>query len=960
MQPILLIPWHADFIEGLGRYLVARPDFGELTVLFPHNRPRRYLKAFFKNCDDLPRPCRLPRMASIAEFAAGLRRDLGPGPVVPANRLDLVEMLHGVVGDLRRTGRGLLARLPKLDREAFMPWGLRLAKLMDDLLRQAVEPTDLTYMDGEVSAYAGALLEQLAAIHHAYVTRLFERGWTTPGLDWRFVTGHLDEISAHLQGRPLAAAGFYALSGAEDRLFHRLWGEGLLHPVIHADPALAEGGPAHPAAAEHQAWLTRWRTRPELFSDAAPAVPPDVRFVEGFDRHSQLAALAENLNAAPSLEDTAVVLPDEGALLPVLHHLPEGDPNISMGYPLARTSLARLVETLLELQENRLEDGRYHWRDVIALIRHPYLRLLGPEDKPLRRIFHLWEAAIRTGDRYLDPRAWPVPWSDEALEAVDRSVAEPLLKDILNRCLTAFEGADSFDALGGALDGLAALLHREGERLWHTYLVDAECLFRLTTSVVPQLRSAETSREKFGRATLFSGLRRILAQERVSFEPEPLAGLQVMGVLETRLLHFGSVHVLDGVEERLPGTDPYDPLLPDPLRNLLGLPDARQRDNVAGYNFYRLLMGAREAVIYYQSGVQPGLLDSKSVRSRFVEQLLWERERREGRIVLPGDPIIHTVTFKSGALQSGADAVPVTDAVRERLRAKLADKGLSPSSLDRYLNCPKQFFYAYLSGVRPLDKVEEDGDRSAFGSLVHDVLHDYFSDRIDQRVDENMDPLPLLALFGERLDQSPDYRALPLDTRLALAETGRRRLTAFLEKQEPAVLLGLERSLDIAIQADGLSIPLKGTLDRVERRDGGVVILDYKTGGGKAPKPALWRDEDLWARLREYQGEADDPLLMRDVRDGVVSVQLPAYLHLFSRSTGEDANDAGLVLLAKDGRTTYLFGERTDDADRRDALKANIPGLIGFLVRHLLAADRFEPRIGRHCQYCDFKGPCGA
>ncbi|MEF2231078.1 MAG: PD-(D/E)XK nuclease family protein, partial [Pseudodesulfovibrio sp.] len=878
----------------------------------------------------------------------------------PANRLDLVEMLHAIVGDLRRTGNGLLARLPELDREAFMPWGLRLAKLMDDLLRQAVEPTDLTYMEGEVSAYASALLEQLAAIHHAYVTRLFERGWTTAGLDWRFVAAHLDEVAAHLNGRPLVAAGFYALSGAEDRLFQRLWRDGLLHPVIHADPALAEGGPTHPAAAEHQAWLARWRTRPVLSTgETAPATPPDVRFVEGFDRHSQLAALAENLNAAPSLEDTAVVLPDEGALLPVLHHLPDGEPNISMGYPLARTSLARLVETLLELQENRLEDGRYHWRDVIALIRHPYLRLLGPEDKPLRRIFHLWEAAIRTGDRYLNPRVWPVPWTDETLADVDPKTAGPLLAEILDLCMTAFEKVDSFHALGTALDGLASLLHAHGERLWHTYLVDAECLFRLTTSVTPQLRSAQTSREPFGRSTLFSGLRRILAQERVSFEPEPLAGLQVMGVLETRLLHFNAVHILDAVEERLPGTDPYDPLLPDPLRNLLGLPDARQRDNVAGYNFYRLLMGAREAVIYYQSGVQPGLLDSKSVRSRFVEQLLWEREQREERIIKPGDPLIRTVTFASGSLQSGVRAIDATDAVRAQLRTRLADKGLSPSSLDRYLNCPKQFFYACLSGVRPLPRVEEEGDRSAFGSLVHEVLREHFADRIGQRVDGTMDPLPLLALFGERLAESPDYRALPLDTRLALAETGRRRLAGFLATQQPAVLLGLERKLRIDIEADGLSIPLSGTLDRLERRADGVVILDYKTGGGKGPKPSLWRDEDLWARLREYRGDDGDPLLIRDVRDTVVSVQLPAYLHLFGRSVGEEARDAGLVNLAKDGRTTYLFGDKTDNADRRDALKTNIPGLIDFLVRHLLAANRFEPRIGRHCQYCDFKAPCG-
>ncbi|WP_419787697.1 PD-(D/E)XK nuclease family protein [Pseudodesulfovibrio sp.] len=965
MEPILLIPWRQDFLDGLGEYLVTRPDFSDLTVLFPHNRPRRYLKAFFKKHPGLPRPCFLPRMTSIAEFISGLRRELAPAPVTPANHLDLVEMLHGIVTDLRRSGRGLLARLPELDREAFLPWGLRLARLLDDLLRQGVEPTDLTYMEGEVSEYASGLLEQLSAIHHAYVTRLFERGWTTPGLDWRFVTGNIGEVAAHLAGTPLVAAGFYALSGAEDLFFHKLWEDRLLHPIIHSDPALAEGNAAHHACAEHVAWMNRWHTRPVLAQPETTepidrAAEPDIRFVEGFDRHSQLAALAEDLGALPSLSDTAVVLPDEGALLPVLHHLPEGDPNISMGYPLARTSLARLVETLLSLQENRLEDGRYHWKDVIALIRHPYLRLLGPEDKPLRRIFHHWEEVIRRGERYLDPLAWEPPYGSRELAEVDPDQAEPLRREVLERCLTGFRKVDSFDALGQALNGLATMLHKHGERLWHTYLMDAECLFRLTTSVIPQLRGAQTSKEPYGRSTLFAGLRRILAGERVSFEPDPLAGLQVLGVLETRLLRFRRVRILDGVEERLPGTDPYDPLLPDPLRNLLGLPDSRQRDNVAAYNFYRLLMGADEAVIYYQSGTQPGLLDAKSVRSRFVEQLLWEREKKEKRIIEPGDPLIRTVTFASGALHADAPAIEITASLRESLRRRLTERGLSPSTLDSYLKCPKQFFYSYLSGIRPLARVEEEGDRSAFGSLVHETLHDFFEERVGLRVGPDMDPLPLLDLFRQRLDEDEEFGSLPLDTRMALAETGRRRLRQYVASQESATLLGLERELSTSLDVEGISIPFSGKLDRIEQRREGIFILDYKTGGATLPRKGLWQNEDLWCRMHEEQDEDGERLLLRDLRKELGSVQLPAYLHLYASCGQDTPSDAALVLLAKDGETKYLFGDGMDDDERKTALSSQIPDLIEFLAGRLLASPRFEPNPGRHCQYCDFKIPCGS
>jgi hypothetical protein len=961
MHPLTLVPWHEDFMPALKDVLTEREDFGRCIVLFPHNRPRRYLKALFKADDTLARPVFLPRMTSIADFVSGLRRDLSETCTIPANRLDLVALLRDVVNDLRATGRGLLAELPKLDQEGFLPWGIRLARLMDDLLRQGIEPEDLAYMEGEVSPYASALLEQLGSIHHEYVTRLFDKGWTTPGLDWRFVTSRPDDVAAALADTPVVAAGFYALSGAEDQLFKRLWEDGLLHPVIHSDPALALGGEAHHAVAEHAAWLRRWGVRPELRS-ATSGTParPAIRFCEGFDRHSQLAAMADDLRESEDLDGSAIILPDEGALLPVLHHLPDKEPNISMGYPLERTSLARLVETLLTLQENRLEDGRYHWRDVITLIRHPYLRLLGPEDKPLRRTFHVWEAAIRQGERYLRPLDWQPPYGDETLDGVDPALAEPLRQDILRHCLTRFENVTTLRALGDALSGLAAMLHAHGERLWHTYLVDAECLFRLTTSVIPQLRSVESDSDELGRSVLFSLLRQLMGQERVSFEPEPLGGLQVLGVLETRLLHFKKLYVLDAVEERLPGTNPYDPLLPDPLRKLLRLPDSRERDNVSAYNFHRLLMGAEEAVIYYQSGIQPGLLDSKSVRSRFVEQLLWERERNEERIVERGDPLIRTVNFPAGHLEPVPRSVPVTDAIRDSLRETLQKRGLSPSSLDRYMLCPKHFFYAYLGNVRPVDEVDEDGDRAEFGSLMHEVLREFLAPYVGRKTDlAGLDPTPLLGLFDERFHACTDFAHLPLDTRMALNKTGRFRLAEYLASQEPATLLGLEKRLENAMEVDGLAVPLSGQADRIEERAEGVFILDYKTGGGVIPGKKSWQDMDLWDRVRDFGPDHPDPMLLNDLAKAIKSVQLPVYLYLYNQISGALPHDGGLVKLSENGKTDLLFGKKWTEEERAEAVDEMTPQLVQTLVRHMLLAPEFPARPGPRCQWCDFKTPCG-
>ena len=170
------------------------------------------------------------------------------------------------------------------------------------------------------------------------------------------------------------------------------------------------------------------------------------------------------MDKAETLESTAVVLPDEGALLPVLHGLPDIEPNISMGYPLERTSLARLVEDPAFIcRRIDARDGRYYWKDVVALIRHPYLRLLGPESKPLRKIFHVWESSIRLGEKYVAPMAWEPPYDEKVLEDIDRKMAEPLRLDILDRCLTAFEPVHSLADLGDALARLASLLHVHGE-----------------------------------------------------------------------------------------------------------------------------------------------------------------------------------------------------------------------------------------------------------------------------------------------------------------------------------------------------------------------------------------------------------------------------------------------------------------------------------------------------------------
>lgn len=967
MKPIKIISWKKDFIQGLAELLAQNDEsdqqaLGESLVIFPHNRPKRYLKDALRGHAAIPKPCLLPQTISFPDFTSMLAAELGMPSTRKASRLDQAGLLYGLANEIRSNGPSPLSRLPELDQERFFPWGLRLASLLEEFLRQGIEPPNLEYMEDQVTEQAAALLRHLEEFHAGYVAGLEDLGWATAGLESRFVAQRLDEVTNLLEGKRIIVAGFYALGATEDALLKRLWSEAGADVVWHSDPALALGENGHWAVREHRRWLDKWATRAVSTDDANDTSTTLIRFYEGFDLHSQISALEQELAQAPDLDRTAIVLPETGTLMPMLHHLPDMDVNISMGYPLERSALFQLLECILALQENRLEDGRYFWRDLITLIRHPYVKMLEIEGvQPLRRIFHQWETAIRQGGKFIDPFAW-TPVYEELAEGEDSERTEILRLEILETCLNGFSAPSTLEQLSHSLGGLLSMLAARGGDLWHRHLVDAECLVRLMTRVVPELRRSSISLEQYPRPVLFSVLRQLCSQERVSFEPDPLTGLQILGMLETRLLRFKRVYVLDAVEEKLPGTRPYDPLFPDPMRRALGLPDAVERDNVAGYNFHRLIQGAKEAVILYQTGVQPGLLDSKSVRSRYVEQLIWEMEKKDKRLIKTGEnPPVQAVTLPLGAMPPGMPAINKTEQVHRALEARLA-RPLSPSALNTYLRCPKKFFYQNLTRLKPVQEIDEQGDKAEFGTVVHEVLKNFLTPHVGQRVDiSTLDPKPLELMFSQALEKSVFYPLMPFDERRALKQAGHKRLNAFMKSQGETEIIALEKEMTISIKTPDLPLALKGRFDRIDKRNGGILILDYKTGKVNKPQKGFWQDTDLFDRMDKCDPQAEsDPKLLSDIAIRGQDLQLPLYAFLYYRSQSVLPGNACWIELAKNGEEVPLFPDNWTEQELAEALDETVLQLLQFLAGHMLNSPRFVPAPGRYCQWCDFKGPCGA
>lgn len=974
-QPFHIVPWDTDFLGSLLHLVLrltgGRP--GEAVLVFPHGRPGRHFVDRLRNAPEVAKPCLLPQVYTVQELFTRIRTEGEQYPPQTVGLLDRVGLLLECVNDLATLphsgGTALCEALAAGGQRHFFPWGVRLAALLEECFAQGLEPEDLTHMEGQVAPFAASLLENLGHIHRRYIQGLEARGWSTPGLDAFRAVQRLQDAPACLAGRTVLIAGFAALNGTEESLFRHLWRNAGAHVCLHTDPAVAHMGRerVHWTCEDHVRWLTSWRAEATL-ACPSPRKRPRLAFCEGYDLHSQLHELGTLLDADCDLSSTAVVLPDTGLLMPVLHHLPAKDVNISMGYPLARSTLFRLLETVMRLQETRSEAGLYHWRECIDLIRHPYLKMLETDGtRPLPEVFHAAEESLRSGSRTTDP----VRILDDALGATEASPeAAQLCHTVLELCLTRWEQAATPASVADAVAHLCGLLLEHGGDLWQRFPIDAECLYRLMQRVIPALRDSALAETPFPRDVLFTILRETVRAERVPFEADPIGGLQVLGMLESRLLTFRRVIILDATDDRLPGAPPNDPLLPDSLRPQMGLPDARRRERITAHNFHRLLAGADDVTLLWQSGVErSGLLDDKKTRSRFVEEMLWHEERAAGRLFRPGEGPLRALTCSVRPFDTAPRQVVKTEAVRDALR-RFFDKPVSPSKLDAYLTCPFRFFHEQLCGLTAPDEVVEGDDPAAVGSLLHDTLNRFYAPFLGVEVTrDRLASDELERIFMQQLRESGLAERLPADSLLMLETAGPERLRRYLAHQpERTTVVCLETAFEIPLDVAGRVRRLGGRLDRVDRRDGSAVILDYKTGSLRTTKADVWKDDALWRRLEAWQpavsitdaagrtGADDDPL--PELADRMRSVQLPCYIHLYGTATGEDVSDAAWVELRDNGEERPLFGERCDDDTRDTAIVQHIPALLRFLLRHMDEAPAFNTRHGKHCDWCSCRKLC--
>ncbi len=812
--------------------------------------------------------------------------------------------------------------------------------------------------------------------------------------------------------RHVFIVGFSAPTRTEHILFKELWHRGA-HVCLHTDAASATATQVkdvHWSCADHVRWMLEWKAQGQLVTQAKGYVKPVYHFVAGYDLHSQLQEVETLLRTDDNAQSTALVLTNPDALMPMLHHVPRtrqggaGEAeevmefNISMGYPLNKSPLMTLLDAIFRMQTTARtrahgQEGErvYYWRHLLHCVQHPYITMLtaqsrstssdsAPSDTALsdaalstqgydmRPLLNILERHLRQGQAYVEP----VQLVDTILAGTDTPpTAAALLQNIIHCLVTRCATPVTTNEMGDALLSLCHMLLDAGQDVWKRYPLDAEALYRLIKHCIPALKSSSLAHETLPQETLFSITQELMAQERVPFEADPLTGLQILGMLETRLLHFERVIFVDATDDVLPGFSAQDPLLPDALRATIGLPSSQTRERLMAHTFYRLMASAKAVHFFWQES-EGVLLEQKKVRSRFVDACLWKEEQALGEIIKKGDDGLKATDCPLRPVVTRPRCLVRTEGIQERVRAMMA-RGLSPTQLDMYMRCPQRFAWHYVYGLHPLDSAREGEDIPAIGNLLHKIMEQLYDPYKGKNIHtEWLTPDIVQQARKECLAASALEETLPADSFVMLDLISPRRLHTYLEHQPRMThVVALEASLEapLHISDTAPTYTLRGKADRIDKRifdetrTEQLLVLDYKTGSIPAHSFTAWEDDALFERMTQWEPVAGDEAATDDilmtVAEAFTSAQLPAYMFMAQYKYSTDmVADAAWVDLGDTGKEIPFMGDAVGADVRRHILQERVPQFLAFLVRHMHSATHFGAYQSKQCTYCPFATLC--
>lgn len=801
----------------------------------------------------------LPQIISIENYIQELAE---------AKQIDTVQLLFEFYSIYKKN-----TPKDKLDSfDTFSQWATIVLQDFNEVDRHLLDSKDLfTYLRDinrienwnpttEITENYFSFFEKLHLYYDEFYKYLISKKIGYQGLIYREAESNIQHYISNNTDKHVVLVGFNALSNAEERIFQELLQSGLASIYWDADESYLNTSNASGMFLRKykKEWNYFHETPFNWIENHLNSEKKNINFISTTKNVSQLKYVGELLQNNKNHNNTALVLADESLLSLALNSLPNTVQkiNITMGFPLSDTPLSGFFNSIFKLYLNQeklgvIDKNLFYHKDISDLCSHTYFKKL------LNNGIINNSGIIGESNRiFLSESHISEIFKDVEIVKFLFKKENSSVEKVLQNCITICK--ELKDVTKG---------------------IEKEYVYRFFT-VFQQL---ETLNEKYGHIRNLKTLHQFFLQlsknEKLSFQGEPLEGLQLMGMLETRVIDFETVIITSVNEGVLPASKSEKSFIPFDVKQHFGLPTYQEKDAIFSYHFYRLLHRAKNIYILYNT---EGDAYGTGEKSRFLTQMEIDKNDIKHITVTP------KVTIDTPELQE----INKSNLIIKKLE-ELARKGLSPSALATYIYNPIDFYYQKILGIKDVNEVEETVATNTMGTIIHDTLEQLYTPYVGKFLTEESIKkmfLKIEELVEGNFEKTYVNGNISKGKNKLIFEVSKKHVNRFLKQELQQIkegkhikIIALEKELATKIELDSLKFPVKihGKVDRIDQVDGTTRIVDYKTG--------IVQSSQL--RMTDFSKMSDDYKYTK-------ALQVMLYAHLYIEETNFDISqpiEAGII-----------------------------------------------------------------
>ncbi len=650
---------------------------------------------------------------------------------------------------------------------------------------------------------------------------LLNKGIGYQGMLYRKAFENIEQFIKHNQNSKYIFVGFNALNKAEENILHEFLIQNKAE--IFWDNDLLYDKDNNLAGKYFKKYKTKWsyyKTRKFNWQEQNINNTKNV-YLYGLPKNvTQIKKVGElliDLNKKEQIQKTAVILANEKLLPVLLNSIPKeiNHINITMGYDLKNIPLASFFDSIFQLHLNKNNED-FYYKDFLAVLQHPLLHNYLTNDK--------------TFNKKLNTLVFQNKTIFISKSEIDKLTSkEFVLTEIFDFLFTKWN--NKIELILRNLNLIIDSLQKDKS----LKPLEKEYLFRFY-NIFQQLMNLNNEYGYIHNLkTLYLFYKQILKTENLSFKGEPLKGLQVMGVLESRVLDFDNVIITSVNEGFLPSGSSQNSFIPLDIKRHVGLPTYKEKDSIYAYHFFRLFHRAKNIYILYNTETDDF---GSGEQSRFITQL---EIVKENKLIEKVHIIKNIVAPKLKSSPVSLQKVNKTQTVSLQLK-ELLEKGLSPSSLSLYIRNPIAFYKRKVLNLKEFKEIEETIAANTFGTIIHDTLEAFYTPYKNKFITKDDIVAMKVKLNDEVTNQFKNHyslHAISSGKNYLTFEIAKQFLINFLNyeilelnKNKKIKILNLEQNIscDHQIKELPFTINLKGQIDRIDEVDGVLRIMDYKTG----------------------------------------------------------------------------------------------------------------------------------